>query len=218
MLIKVHRKKGIIAKYQYFWHCKPLMFKYFILSQEVNLWHLVPLLVKCHRCAFIDIVSGFKHTSSNPNLEWKLSSFFSLPNLIWVFLTCLSQRDRSRLHPLPCQHTCSWEQTQLKHAQSWAQSDRASCGPSPCSLWKDKLAITSADTLHRRPAEIMTGFLLHSAEMEDLTFSDKRFISVLVTRCPVPWGGTLNSCGQFAVLCVCLSPWESHGGSRWDRL
>lgn len=87
------------------------------------------------------------------------------------------------------------------------------------ALWKDKLAITSTDTLHdRRPAEIMTGFLLLSAEMEDLSFSDKCFISVLVRRCPAPWGGTLNSLGNFAVLCVCLSPWESHGGSRWDRL
>jgi len=68
--------------------------------------------------------------------------------------------------------------TQTHVSQSLAQSDGASCGTSPHSLRNDKLAITSTDTLQlrcdRRPAEIMTGFILLSAEMED------RSISVLV--------------------------------------
>lgn len=135
------------------------------------------------------------------------------PNLIWVFLTCLSQRDRSRLYPLPCQHTCWWEQTHTYHRVLLSQTEHhVVLLP---ALWKDKLAITSTDTLQhrcdRRPSEIMTGFLLLSTEMEDLSFSDKCFISVLVRRCPAPWGGTLNSCGQFCSA-VCLSfsmrePW-----------
>lgn len=97
-----------------------LMFIFFIFSQEVSLWHLVPLLVKCHRCVFISIVFGFKRSSSCSFRVGIILFFFFLifgphPNLIWAFLPCLSQRDRSRLYPLPCQHTYSWEQAQLKH-------------------------------------------------------------------------------------------------------
>ncbi len=91
------------------------------------------------------------------------------------------------------------------------------------TLLNDKLAITSADTLQHRcdPRGQWRGsFTLPNAELKCKTchLVTNSFISVLDRRCPAPLGGALNSCGQFAVLCVCLSLWESHGGSLWDKL
>lgn len=139
------------------------------------------------------------------------------PNLIWVFpdmslpegslkvvSSPMSTHQPVRTNPTP---THAYHRVLLSQTEHHVVLLPA--------LWKDKLAITSTDTLQhrcdRRPAEIMTGFLLLSAEMEDLSFSDKCLISVLVRRCPAPWDGTLSSRGQFCSA-VCLSfsmrePW-----------
>lgn len=142
-----------------------LMFIFFIFSQEVNMWHLVPLLVKGHR--FISIVFGFKRSSSRTFRVGIISIFWSTPKPHLSFPAMSFPEGSLKVisSPVSTHLLVRTGPIQTRVPQSLAQSDRASRGTS-MKLWNDKLAITSTDTLQhrcdRRPAEIMTGFFFYS--------------------------------------------------------
>lgn len=91
------------------------------------------------------------------------------------------------------------------HTTTWAQSDRTSRH----TFWNDKLAITCTDAPLRPPTPSYNDgfFTLPNSELKWMMchLVTNGFISVLDRWCPAPWGGTLNSCGQFLVGDVCLS-------------